>query len=331
MTLLCTCSNQSNRPETTDTPPDGMVFIPAGDFTMGGKSSDASRDELPRRAVEVDAFWMDATEVTNRDFIAFVEATNYVTVAEQDIDWDELSKQLPPNTPRPPDSILAAGSLVFQSTKAPVSLNDPSQWWVWTIGANWKEPEGPGSSIADRMDHPVVHISWEDAKAYAKWAGKRLPTEAEWEWAAMGGLDDVKYPWGNDPISEAQDKANFWQGAFPYHNERTDGYLTTAPVRTFPPNGYGLYEMAGNVWEWCSDNYHYHAYNLNKNMDRVSNPVGPQDSFDPQEPGVPKHTMRGGSFLCNDSYCSGYRVARRMKSSPDSGFNHTGFRCVKSK
>lgn len=297
---------------------------------MGGKSADASRDELPRREVQLSAFWMDATEVTNEAFAAFVQATNYVTVAEREIVWEEFAKQLPPGTPRPPDSLLAAGSLVFKTTAGPVPLHDPSQWWQWTIGACWKAPEGPGSNIDNRMNHPVVHIAWEDATAYAEWAGKRLPTEAEWEWAAMGGAEDAKYPWGNQPISTAAGQANFWQGAFPYHNERSDGFLTTAPVRSYPANRYGLYDMAGNVWEWCSDIYHYHAYNLHKNMDVVVNPTGPKQSFDPQEPGVLKRSMRGGSFLCNESYCSGYRVARRMKSTADSGFNHTGFRCVRS-
>lgn len=328
--LLVACSTDPSSTEKSQEAPGGMVYIPSGTFHMGGKSDQASGDELPRRSVRVDAFWMDATEVTNEEFAAFVEATDYLTVAERAIDWDEMAKQLPAGTPKPPDSLLAAGSLVFQPTAGAVPLNDPSKWWAWTIGASWQYPEGPGSDIMDRMDHPVVHVAWEDAQAYASWAGKRLPTEAEWEWAAMGGLEDVKYPWGNEPFSSAVDKANFWQGAFPYLNEKTDGYATTAPVQTFPANGYGLYEMAGNVWEWCSDNYNYYAYNLEKNMDTAVNPAGPKQSYDPQEPGISKRSMRGGSFLCNDSYCSGYRVARRMKSSPDSGFNHTGFRCVKS-
>ncbi len=205
----------------------------------------------------------------------------------------------------------------------------PSQWWHWTVGANWRQPEGPGSSIAHRMDHPVVHISWEDAQAYASWAGKRLPTEAEWEWAAMGTVKNAKYPWGDESIEEAYDKANFWQGIFPFRNLEKDGYYGTAPVKSFQANGYGLYDMAGNVWEWCQDKYRYDAYKADRAKGTVENPEGPRKSFDPAEPMIEKYAMRGGSFLCNDSYCSGYRVARRMKSSKDSGFNHTGFRCVR--
>lgn len=326
--LSCNSKEKSHRSEARSTAPEGMVLIPAGEFLMGGKSEQADPDELPRRMVRVDAFFMDETEVTNREFAQFVEATNYMTVAERPIDWEEMAKTLPPGTPSPPDSVLQAGSLVFQPTDGPVSLNDVSQWWAWTTGANWQQPEGPGSSIEDRMDHPVVHIAWEDAQAYAQWAGKRLPTEAEWEWAAMGGLEDPKYPWGNEPSSEATGLANFWQGPFPYKNTEADGFYTTAPVQSFPPNGYGLYDMAGNVWEWTADKYHAEAYQMSRAERVVANPDGPDTSFDPQEPRMPKRSMRGGSFLCHDSYCSGYRVARRMKSSEDSGFNHTGFRCV---
>ncbi|MGH1433842.1 MAG: formylglycine-generating enzyme family protein [Lewinella sp.] len=306
-----------------------MVLIPAGEFMMGGKSAQADPDELPRRVVKVDAFWIDATEVTNKEFSKFVAATNYKTVAERDIDWDEMVKNLPPGTQKPDDAMLAAGSLVFRPTEGPVNLQYAAQWWQWTIGADWQHPEGPESNIIDRMDYPVVHIAWEDAAAYAEWAGKRLPTEAEWEWAAMGGLEDPKYPWGNTPIEEATSVANFWQGAFPYDNTEADGFFGAAPVKSFPTNGYGLYEMAGNVWEWTSDKYHYQAYQIGKTKELNKNPSGPDQSFDPQEPNMPKRSMRGGSFLCNESYCSGYRVARRMKSSEDSGFNHTGFRCVK--
>lgn len=309
--------------------PEGMVLIPEGSFQMGGKGEQAYGDEFPLHEVSVSAFYMDATEVTNEEFLSFVTATNYVTVAERTVDWDELKLQLPPNTPQPPDSLLKPGSLLFKPTSGPVDLSNPV-WWVWTLGADWQHPEGPGSNIENRMDHPVVHVSWEDANAYAKWAGKRLPTEAEWEWAAMGGSDNAIDPWGNITAEEAYDKANFWQGFFPYENLEKDGYFGTAPVRSFPANGYGLYDMAGNVWEWCSDMYHVNAYEQSIREGIVVNPTGPEESFDPMEPYTPKHVLRGGSFLCNDSYCSGYRVARRMKSSEDSGFNHTGFRCVKN-
>ncbi|MFZ1807823.1 MAG: formylglycine-generating enzyme family protein [Cyclobacteriaceae bacterium] len=306
-----------------------MVLIPEGSFQMGAKSEQAYADEFPVHEVSISAFYMDDTEVTNEQFLLFVEATNYLTVAERAIVWEELKLQLPPNTPKPADSLFRPGSLLFKSTAGPVDLSIPV-WWVWTIGADWQHPEGPGSSIEGRMDHPVVHVSWEDANAYAKWAGKRLPTEAEWEWAAMGGLENAIYPWGNVPAEEAYDKANFWQGFFPYENLEKDGYSDTAPVKSFPANGYGLYDMAGNVWEWCSDKYHANSYEQSKREGLVENPKGPEKSFDPLEPYTPKHVLRGGSFLCNDSYCSGYRVARRMKSSEDSGFNHTGFRCVKN-
>lgn len=310
--------------------PDGMVYIPAGRYAMGGKSKQANADEYPRHEVGISAFYMDATEVTNRQFMEFVNVTGYQTIAERDIDWEKMSKSLPIGTLKPPDSLLEAGSLVFTPTSGPIDPRDYSQWWAWTTGASWKHPEGPESTIEGRMNFPVVHVSWEDAQAYAKWAGKRLPTEAEWEWAAMGGAQDSKFPWGNESVEQAYDKANFWQGLFPFQNHMKDGFYGTAPVMSFSPNGYGLFDMAGNVWEWCQDKYRYDAYRVDNSKGLVNNPTGPRDSFDPDEPGVVKYAMRGGSFLCNDSYCSGYRTSRRMKSSKDSGFSHTGFRCVKS-
>lgn len=306
-----------------------MVYIPSGTFTMGGKSDQASPDEYPNHEVTVSAFFMDEHEVTNRQFMEFVEATGYKTIAERPIDWEEMARQLPPGTPKPADSVLAPGSLVFKATAGPVNLRDYSQWWEWVIGADWQHPEGPGSSVEERMDYPVVHVAYDDALAYAQWAGKRLPTEAEWEWASMGGDTKAKYPWGNESVETAFTKANFWQGFFPYENEEKDGFFGTAPVKSFPANGYGLYDMAGNVWEWCSDKYHEAAYQMDEQKGTVKNPAGPEQSYDPNEPYAVKHVVRGGSFLCNDSYCSGYRVARRMSSSHDSGLNHTGFRCVK--
>jgi formylglycine-generating enzyme len=301
-----------------------MVFIPNGQYEMGGNNEQADRDEFPKHGVTVNGFWIDAHEVTNRQFMEFVMQTEYITVAERPIDWEELKKQLPPGTPKPADDILQPGSMVFHPTVGPVPMDNPGQWWHWVNGANWKNPEGPKSNINNRMDHPVVHVSYEDANAYAKWAGKRLPTETEWEWAARGGLDDPVYPWGNEPAKNASSKANFWQGMFPYEDRGEDGFAGTSPVMSFSPNGYGLYDMAGNVWEWCEDWYHAQAYELND-----GGTSGPADSYDPQDPMIPKRVVRGGSFLCNDSYCSGYRVSRRMKSSEDSGLNHTGFRCVK--
>lgn len=328
--LITACSqNKNENDNTVTTSHDGMVLIPAGSFMMGGKTEQADQDEFPRHEVAVSAFYMDETEITNAQFKEFVDATDYKTIAERDVDWEELKQQLPPGTPKPADELLKAGSLVFTKTSGPVDLRDYSQWWSWVFGADWKHPEGPDSDIRDKMNYPAVHISWEDAQAYAVWAGKRLPTEAEWEWAAMGGKDNSIYPWGNDPIDKSYDKANFWQGFFPYENLASDGFVGAAPVKSFPPNGYGLYDMAGNVWEWCQDKYHYKAYQEDKSKGKVNDPVGPEQFFDPDEPYTPKYVIRGGSFLCNDSYCSGYRVSRRMKSSKDSGYDHTGFRCVK--
>jgi formylglycine-generating enzyme required for sulfatase activity len=326
LVVFISCEPPKRAVESTQ---DGMVLIPDGTFRMGGKSEQAYKDEFPIHDVSVSAFYMDETEVTNADFLKFVQATNYKTIAEQDIDWEAMKSQLPEGTPKPADSVLQAGSLVFKQTTGPVDLNNYTQWWQWTIGADWKHPEGPGSGIEDRMAHPVVHIAWDDAVAYAKWAGKRLPTEAEWEGASMGGKTDAKYPWGNESVEQATDKANFWQGMFPYQNYELDGFSNTAPVKSFPPNGFGLYDMAGNVWEWCQDKYDVNAYNEYAKEGAVENPSGSSQYNDPREPYTPKHVIRGGSFLCNDSYCSGYRVARRMSSSKDSGFNHTGFRCVK--
>jgi len=327
--ILIITACQSPSDQASNVIPDNMVLVPSGQFTMGGRSNQAYQDEFPRHAVKISSFYMDKYEVTNEDFLEFVEATGYLTIAERDIDWQEIKKQFPNGTAKPPDSVLQAGSLIFQKTSREVSLQDYSQWWKWTIGANWRHPEGPGSFIENRMNHPVVHIAWEDANAFAKWAGKRLPTEAEWEWAASGGDATSKYPWGSESIEEAQNKANFWQGVFPMQNLELDGYFGTAPVGSFPQNKFGLYDMAGNVWEWCQDKYDIQSYAKDAQAGTVNDPSGSDRYYDPREPNAPKHVIRGGSFLCNDSYCSGYRVSRRMSSSRDSGFNHTGFRCVR--
>jgi len=311
-----------------DTSVKGMVFIKGGDFMMGGDNSQASADEYPKHEVKVNGFWMDATEVTNAEFAKFVEATHYITTAEKKPDWDEMKQTLPPGTPKPPDSVMVAASLVFHQTSGPVNLQDYSQWWQWVKGADWKHPQGPNSNIKGKENYPVVQVSWYDAMAYCKWAGKRLPTEAEWEYAARGGLKNEIYPWGNEPINSGKAKANSWGGNFPYYNDDKDGFVGSAPVKSFAANGFGLSDMAGNVWEWCSDWYDADYYKSFANT-VASNPKGPEKSVDPQDPYTPKRSLRGGSFLCNDSYCSGYRVARRMKSSPDTGLEHTGFRCVK--
>jgi len=303
----------------------GMIWVPGGTYRMGADSKEAQPDEYPKHSVIVSGFWMDKTEVTNAQFAAFVKATGYITTAEKKPDWNELKKQLPPGTAKPDESLLVAASLVFSPPDHPISLDDYSQWWAWKKGASWRHPQGSGSDINGKENYPVVHISWYDASAYCKWAGKSLPTEAEWEFAARGGLKDNVYPWGNEGVNTGKAKGNFWDGHFPDKNTEVDHYYHTAPVASFAPNGYGLYDMAGNVWEWCADYYDYAYYHESNGL---SNPKGPAKSHDPDEPYAIKRVIRGGSFLCNDSYCSGYRVSRRMKSSEDSGLEHVGFRCV---
>lgn len=306
----------------------GMVAIPAGQFQMGADKDGGRPDEYPKHTVRVDAFWMDATEVTNAQFARFVKETGYRTTAERKPDWAEIRKQLPPGTPKPADDLLVASSLVFKAPAQEVSLTDYRQWWQWVAGADWRHPSGPGTTIVGKENHPVVHVSWDDANAYARWAGKRLPTEAEWEWAARGDHSSALYPWGNEPVDSGKAKANTWQGKFPLTNTRRDGYYTTSPVKSYPANRYGLYDMAGNVWEWCQDFYRSDYYQSLAKTGTANNPAGPARSYDPQEPTVPKRVERGGSFLCHESYCSSYRSSARMKSSPDTGLSHTGFRCV---
>lgn len=308
-----------------------MVYIPGGTFGMGADNKQASPDEYPKHKVSVDGFWMDVTEVTNAQFAAFVKATGYVTTAERKPDWNDLKKQLPPGTPKPDDSQLVPASLVFNAPRHAVDMNDYSQWWKWEKGASWKHPQGAKSNLVGKANFPVVHISYYDAQAYCKWAGKRLPTEAEWEWAARGGLKDKIYPWGNESVNTGKQKGNFWQGDFPVRNTVADKFYGSAPVKSFNANGYQLYDMAGNVWEWCSDLYNAQYYSQISNQAGITNPKGPQKSLDPQEPYATKRVVRGGSFLCNDSYCSGYRVARRMKETEDSSSENLGFRCVKDK
>lgn len=311
---------------TADT--SGMAWIPAGTFTMGASDAAGRSDEKPAHEVKLAGFWMDKTEVTNAQFHEFVTATGYVTTAERVPDWEDIKKQVPAGTPKPPDSVFVAASLVFSPPSHAIPLNDPSKWWVWKKGASWKQPNGEGSDINGKEHYPVVHISWDDANAYAKWAGKRLPTEAEWEYAARGGKKNVIYPWGDEDVEHGKPKANTWQGNFPNKNTNWDNASLSAPVKSYEANGYGLYDMAGNVWEWCSDWYSSDYYQSANNL---SDPNGPATSNDPMEPQTPKKVVRGGSFLCNASYCEGYRITSRMKASVDTGLEHTGFRCVKSK
>lgn len=308
---------------------EGMVLIPGGTFSMGGDDAQAWRDEYPKHEVVIDSFWMDVHEVTNAQFAEFVDATGYVTTAEKAVDWEEIKKELPPGTPKPDDSQLAPASLVFVATDRPVSLQNVSQWWQWRQGANWRQPEGPGSTIIGKEYHPVVHVSWFDAMAYCEWSGKRLPSEAEWEYASRGGLKDAVYAWGNEALTNGKPKANTWEGSFPYQNKKRDGFYSTAPVQNYRPNDYGLYDMAGNVWEWCADLYHEDYYKTLVGK-TTFNPQGPETSYDSNEPYAQKRVSRGGSFLCHESYCSGYRNSMRMKTTPDTGSMHTGFRTVAS-
>jgi formylglycine-generating enzyme required for sulfatase activity len=308
--------------------PPGMVLVPGGTFLMGTDSELAWPDERPAHRVRVDRFWMDEHEVTNAQFRAFVEATGYVTTAEKAPTAEEILAQSPPGTPSPPAESLVPGALVFQPTAGPVDLHDYAQWWHWTPGASWRHPDGPGSTSEGKDRHPVVQVSWDDAAAYARWAGKRLPTEAEWEFAARGGLEGRPYVWGAEAFSAEKPQANIWQGDFPYRNAAGDGYARTAPVKSYAPNGFGLYDMSGNVWEWCADWYRRDLYQSRAGQPLTENPTGPTRSSDPARPFTPQRVQRGGSFLCDDSYCSRYRPSARHGCSPDTGMSHVGFRCV---
>lgn len=323
--------------------PPGMAWIPGGEFEMGGPEADqAARNRLlthptdpvctgltsgfpdarPIHRVRVDGFWMDLTEVTNAEFERFVQATGYVTVAER----TPTLEQYPGADP----AMLVPGSVVFTPPSDVVPLDNPLAWWSYVPGANWRHPFGPGSDLAGKENVPVVHVCYLDAQAYCAWAGKRLPTEAEWEWAARGGLARADYAWGNEQRPGGRWMANSFQGRFPFENSAEDGFAGIAPVRSFPANGHGLFDMAGNVWEWCSDWYRPDTYQARAAAGGVTaNPVGPTDSHDPDEPGVPKRVQRGGSFLCSDQYCARFRIGTRGKGAPDTGSTHVGFRCVK--
>jgi len=327
---LLACSNQSSNETNSlaDNATAGMVLIKGGQFTMGTDERESYDHERPAHRVSVKSFWIDETEVTNGQYEEFVKATGYLTIAERKPDWEELRKQVPPGTPRPPDSLMQAGSLVFHSPAEPVMLNDYSQWWEWKTGVDWRHPEGPESNLSGKANHPVVHIAYDDALAFAKWKGKRLPTEAEWEFASRGGKQE-RYVWGEEVAPQGKFMANTFQGSFPLKNLKEDGFESTSPVKSFPPNSYGLYDMIGNVWEWTSDWYDANYFQSLAGNALTENPHGPEKSFDPQDPYAMKRVTKGGSFLCASNYCVNYRSSARQATAFDSGQSHIGFRCVK--
>lgn len=321
-----------NTVQPDEQPPEGMVWIPGGEFSMGSNVESESlcslpgvtRDSAPIHRVYVDGFWMDKTEVTNAQFRKFVEATRYVTVAERVPTAEEFPDAPPEN--------LIAGSTVFSPTPGPVELDDYFQWWNYVVGASWRHPTGPDSSIEGRDNHPVVQLAYEDVVAYAAWAGKRLPTEAEWEFAARGGIAGQLYAWGNEIMPNGKFAANIYQGSFPVSggDKAEDGFAGIAPVAQFAPNRYGLFDVGGNVWEWTSDWYRPDYYETLTKANKVArNPTGPASSYDPAEPTQKKRVHRGGSFLCTDLYCTRYMIGTRGKGEVSTASNHVGFRCVK--
>ena len=311
--------------------PHGMVWIPGGAFEQGAVDNDnmALAHEKPKHAVQISGFFMDITEVTNAQFAKFVEETGYITTAERPIDWEEMKKQLPEGTPKPHDSVLQPGSLLFKKTKTSVpNLYDFSQWWRWSVGANWRQPNGTGSSIEGKDNHPVVHVSHEDALAYCKWVGRRLPTEAEWEYAARGVEKDGVHFWGNDTGALSK-YVNSWEGEFPVTNTQEDGYERRAPAKSYPPNTFGLYDISGNVWEWTNDWYNVNYYsNLALSNEIAVNPKGADVAYNPNNPFIQERVIKGGSFLCSASYCASYRISARMATDPESSLEHLGFRTV---
>lgn len=315
-------------PNRFQTPNSEMVKIDSSQFIMGTNLKESYPAERPAHLVTLHSYWIDSTEVTNNDFKTFVEATNYKTLAEKSPQWEELKKQLPPGTPAPDASTLVPGSLVFVPPEGNVNLDQVS-WWKWTAGANWRCPNGPGSTVDKSLDHPVVHVAVEDARAYCSWKKKRLPTEAEWEMAARGGFKNTIYAWGNEKNPQNKFMANTFQGKFPNSNSALDKYAATSPVKSFPPNNFGIYDMIGNVWEWTSDYYDETYYQKVSKYKKTSNPSGPQKSYDSNDPYAIKQVIKGGSFLCSDDYCINYRPSARIGAAFDSSTSHIGFRCVK--
>ncbi|MDB4225653.1 formylglycine-generating enzyme family protein [Algibacter sp.] len=327
---LVGCKEETKTNVINNEAPKGMVWVEAKTFLQGAKPSDyyAMPREKPAHEVSVDGFFIDVTEVTNKQYKAFVNATHYKTIAEHSINWDDLKMQFPEGTPKPHDSVLQPGSLVFnKNVNAVVNMNNYQQWWTWKIGANWKHPEGPESSIQGKDNYPVVHIAFQDALAYCKWANRRLPTEAEWEAAALGKNINTVFTWGNNP-ENLNKNANTWQGVFPIKNESIDGFELIASVKSYPPNSIGLYDMLGNVWEITSDLFNVNYYSQLNTSKTLTNPNGASQSYSPSNPYEVEHVMKGGSFLCHASYCASFRISARMGVSIDSGSDHVGFRTV---
>lgn len=315
--------------------PAGMVYIPGRVFMMGSDSHFARNNEKPAHKVVVDSFWIDQTDVTNKQFAAFIAATHYVTTAERQPDWETIKVQLPPDTVKPLDDTLVPGAMVFVGTDHPVALDNNSEWWRFIPGANWRHPQGPDSNIIGKDDYPVVQVSYEDALAYAKWAGKRLPTEAEWEFAARGGLEKANFSWGNEYHADAKTMANTFAGKqFPVIDASNQDKIGTSKVGSFPPNNYQLYDMAGNVWQWVSDWYRADAFVQEASASPVMNPQGPPESYDPADKhapeNAPKRVIRGGSFLCDENFCMSYRPSARRGVDPYNPMSHIGFRLVMS-
>ncbi|MCH4553846.1 formylglycine-generating enzyme family protein [Aestuariibaculum lutulentum] len=310
--------------------PIGMVWVEAKTFTQGAKKDDkmALPREKPGHDVFVDGFFIDVTEVTNKQFKAFVKETGYITVAERPIDWEDLKKELPEGTPKPHDSVLKPGSLIFnKEIKQVANMRNYEQWWRWQVGADWKHPEGPESSIKGKDNYPVVHIALEDALAFCKWANRRLPTEAEWESAAQGSNKDAVYTWGNNP-EILNEKANTWQGVFPVKNESKDGFDLIAPVKAYPANSIGIYDMLGNVWELTGDLFNENYYNQIDSNKVLKNPKGADKGYSIGKPYIEEQVIKGGSFLCNASYCASFRISAKMGMEPNSSSDHIGFRTV---
>lgn len=337
MAVLCAMQSPAiaATQQTEKQAPAGMVWIQGGEFIMGGSSKESMPNERPAHRVQLASFWMDEYHVTNDQFAAFVSETNYITTAEKVPEWESIAAQLPLGAVKPKEGVLVPGGMAFKGTEAPVSLTDFYRWWHYVPGANWRQPQGPDSSITDKGDHPVVQISYQDALAYADWVGKRLPTEAEWEYAARGGLEQAEYAWGQVVDPEGKKMANIWDSedrTFPVQAAKIRP--GTEPVGSYFANDYGLYDMAGNAWQWVADWYRPDAFALQGQKDQaVINPLGPEASLDSslERADAPRRVIRGGSFLCSEAYCMGYRVSARQGQDPDNSSSNVGFRLVKDK